>query len=252
MNDFSIQKEKAKEKMMEAMLEYAGACNAENIANEMQAEDKFEEQVAFPYELDTKIKKLITQYERKEYIKKSWKTTLKLFPKVSVVFFTVFISFIILLTSVQAVRVKFLNFIIQIEKEFTSIDLKEKKADNSLKDVSGLPMEWENVYIPEYIPEGYKISKAESLVSTKIIHYSNEKNQIIVFTQYHNENTNLRIDTENAKIDKVVINGFDGLLVEKNGTFTIAWHNNDSTFSLMSNVDKSILIKMAESIKLRK
>ncbi len=113
-------------------------------------------------------------------------------------------------------------------------------------------MEWENVYIPEFIPEGYQISKVESLVNTKIIHYSNEENQIIIFTQYQDENTNLRIDTENAKFDKVDINGFEGLLVEKNGMFTVAWHYNDSAFSLMSNADKGILIKMAESIKLRK
>jgi len=251
-NDLSMQKEKVMEKMKEAMLEYAGACNAENIIKEMRVDDKFEEQVPFPQELDKRIKKLITQYERKKYIKKSWKTALKLFSKVSAVFFVVFISFTVLLTNVQAVRVKFFNFLIQIEKEFTSIDLKDRKEDNYTRDVSDLPMEWENVYIPEFIPEGYQISKVESLVNTKIIHYSNEENQIIIFTQYQDENTNLRIDTENAKFDKVDINGFEGLLVEKNGMFTVAWHNNDSAFSLMSNADKGILIKMAESIKLRK
>ena len=112
--------------MLEAMLEYAGACHVENISNEMQAEDELKEQVAFPRELDTKVKKLIIQYNRKEYVKKIWKTTKRLLPKVAVGFCAVFISFTILVTSVQAFRVKVLNFIIETGKEYTSINLKEK------------------------------------------------------------------------------------------------------------------------------
>ena len=121
-----------------------------------------------------------------------------------------------------------------------------------MKDALGIPSEWKNVYIPAYVPEGYKISKTESLVTTKIIHYSNDKSQLIVFTQYNDENTNLRIDTENAKIDKVIINGVDGLIAEKDGAINIAWHNNDSTFSLISKVDKNELLKIAGSLKMKK
>lgn len=252
MNDFLEQKEKAKEKMLEAMLEYAGACHVENISNELQADDELNDQIAFPPEFDTKIKKLITQYNRKEYVKKAWRTTIKLFPKVAVGFCAVFICLIIAVASVQAFRVKVLNFIIETGKEYTSINLKEERPDDSLKDTLNIPSEWKNVYIPAYVPEGYKISKTESLVNTKIIHYLNDKNKLIVFNQYNDENTNLRIDTEKAKVDKVIINGFDGLIAEKSGSITIAWHNNDSTFSLISNIDKNELIKIAESIKIKK
>ena len=156
------------------------------------------------------------------------------------------------MTSVQAFRVKVLNFFIEIGQEYTSIDLKDKGPSDSTRDFSGIPSDWENVYIPVYVPEGYKILKAQSLVTAKIIHYSNEKKRLIVFKQYIGKNTNIRVDTEDASVSKVTISGFEGLLTEKEGSISIVWHNDDMAFSLIGNADKKELIKMAESIKVKK
>ena len=40
--------------------------------------------------------------------------------------------------------------------------------------------------------------------------------------------------------------------MEKNGRIALVWHNNDFSFSLISVIDKNELIKMAESIKIKK
>jgi hypothetical protein len=249
MNDFLIQKEKAKEKMFEAMLEYAGACHAENIANEMKAEDELEEQIPFPPDLDARMRKLISRQDRKESFIKVRTTAARILPKVAIFFFAAFVSFTILVTSVEAFRTKVLNFIIEVGKEYTSIDLKESDSDASSKGVSGIPPDWKGVYVPAFVPEGFKITKAESLMFTKIIHYSNDNGQLIVYQQHNGENTNIRVDTENAVSEEILINGLEGLLFEKKGTTTLVWHNNDFSFSLMSEIDKDELIKMAESIK---
>lgn len=252
MNDFLEQKEKAKEKIFEAVLEYAGACHAENIAKAMLAEDELEEQISFPPELDARIKKLLSRYNMKVNLKTAWNTTTKVFPKVATFFFVIFISFTILVTSVNAVRATVLNFIIEARKEYTNINLKEDGLDASQQEISGIPPEWKDVYVPTFVPAGFRITKAESLTFTKIVHYANDHGQLIVFQQHHGENINIGVDTENAVSERILINGQEGLLVEKNGRTTLIWHNNDFLYSLMSEIDKNELIKMAESIKMKK
>lgn len=86
MNGFSVQKEVAKEKMLQAMLEYAGVCHVENINNEIDEEDRLEEQIPFPSELDERINKLIANYNRKSKIEKVWKGATAVFSKVARLF----------------------------------------------------------------------------------------------------------------------------------------------------------------------
>ena len=81
---------------------------------------------------------------------------------------------------------------------------------------------------------------------------SNCKGQVIVFVQYNSESSSLRVDTEEAKVEKIVINGSEGLLVEKEQLITILWHNDNSSFYLKSKTDKDLLIKIAESINYKK
>lgn len=249
MNDFTLQKDKAKEKMLEAMLEYAGACHAEDIANEMQAKDEIEAPITYPPELDSRIRRLISIYNVKESFRRLRETTARIFPKVAIFFFAFFIGFAIMVTSVEAFRVKVLNFIIDVGKEYTSIDLKEKKQDIPREDTLEMSPEWKGVNTPSYIPEGFEISKMESLSFTKIVNYINDNGQLIVFQQYDGENTNLRIDTESSVMEKILINDIEGFIVKKDDRTTIIWHNNNLSFSLASDLDKDELIKMAQSIK---
>ena len=86
MNGFSVQKEAAKEKILEAILEYAGACHVENIINEIDEEDRLEKQILFPTELDERINKLIANYNRKSKIEKVWKGATAVFSKVARLF----------------------------------------------------------------------------------------------------------------------------------------------------------------------
>jgi len=249
MNDLFAEKEKAKEKIFDALVEYAAACHVENIANEFQQEDDIYEQIPFPPELDRRIKKLINQYYRKEQAKSIWKDTKKIFPKVAAVFFTIFIIFTVGIISSEAFRIKILNFLIQAEKEYTSIDVGNRDSKNSKLDTSAIPSDWGEIYMPMYVPKGFKITNTETLSDVKIILYSNDNNQFIVFEQCDNEKSNIRIDTENAEVQQVKINNIEGLLVKKNGLITIVWHNNYSSFSLMSKINKEELLNMAESVK---
>lgn len=251
MNDFSVEKEKIKEKMFESIFEYAGACHAENIVGEMNTKIKSGKQIFIPQELDVRMKKLIFRHYMKQNIRQVGKISAKVFPKVAVLFFIIFISFAILVTSVEAFRIKVFNFIIEVEKEYTSIDL--NNSSNTIpKEISEIPQEWGNVYVPAYIPEGFKITKTESLMLTTMIYYSNAEGQLIIFQQRSGENVNMRFDTENTVSENITVNGLEGLLVEKSRRTTLIWHNNDLLFSIMTeDVDKNILILMAESLEVK-
>lgn len=82
MNDFSVQKEIAKEKMFEAVLEYAGACCAENIISEIEEVNGSQGQIPFSTELDKRIKRLIVSYNRKSRIEKGCQGASRIFKKV--------------------------------------------------------------------------------------------------------------------------------------------------------------------------
>ncbi len=43
-----------------------------------------------------------------------------------------------------------------------------------------------------------------------------------------------------------------GILVDNNGYLTLFWYYSDHAFYLMGNIDKEEMIKMTESIKMKK
>jgi hypothetical protein len=106
-------------------------------------------------------------------------------------------------------------------------------------------------YVPNYIPPGFKVDKTERRDMLEVIYFTNEQGQTIRFTQYLNNKTDLRIDTENAIVQNISISNNNALLAEKQGLVSIVW-NKDSLFSLIGEADKAELIKMAESIKKNK
>ena len=114
MNDVFAKNEKAKEKILDVLFEYAAACHVENIANELSQYDDMPEKIPFPVELDKRIRILIAQYRRKAKVKAIWETTKKVFLKASVTFTAIIIIFTISVISSDALRVKVLNFFIQM------------------------------------------------------------------------------------------------------------------------------------------
>ncbi|SHN78479.1 protein of unknown function [Desulfitobacterium chlororespirans DSM 11544] len=90
-----------------------------------------------------------------------------------------------------------------------------------------------------------KIEKRDHL---EAIHYANDQGQTIRFTRYLNSNTDVRIDTEGAAVRNIMIHDKEAILAEKQGLASIVWED-DTLFSLIREIERAELIKMAESIK---
>ncbi|NLN41742.1 MAG: DUF4367 domain-containing protein [Clostridiales bacterium] len=238
MSSLLTQRHKANEKIIETMLEYGAACHVENIANEINEYNM--DNVYYPTELDEKMKKLISSYKKRNKRKEMWKTGRKIFTKVAVFLFITILGMSILAVSVEAFRMKIFNFVVEVQDKLTSVGLEEN--DEVTDDSS-------HIYMPSYIPEGYKIMDVQSFKYITAIQYVNDTGDTIFFEQCKEGQSILRIDTENAESNRVIINGIEAFIINKNQMTGLVWHESEMTFTLMGTLNENELIKMAESIK---
>jgi len=247
MSEHESAKVQAKEKMLEALFEYATACHVENIITENPIEDDSATDVALPPEFDRRMKKLIARHDRKETFNKLRNRTIRFLPKAAIFLLVLLGSFTIVVASVQALRVKALNIILNIQNQYTSIQTTDENNGQRRQGNEQIPTNWSG-YVPNYIPQGFKVSKTEERDMLKAIYYTNEQGQTIRFTQYRSSDTDLRIDTEGATVQYITIHNNDALLAEKQGLVSIGWKE-EFLFSLIGEVDRTEMTKMAESIR---
>lgn len=244
MSEQKSAKVQAEEKMLEALFEYAAACHVDNILAEYPPEA--DSDIAFSPEFDRKMKKLIARHNRKEVLKNIRKKTVRILPK-AVIFLLILIgSFTIAVVSVEAWRVKALNIIMNTQNQYTSIQTKDENNGQTKQIDEQIPQDWSG-YSPNYIPHGFKVDRTEKRETREIIYFANEQGQIIEFIRYLGRSTDLRIDTEGAAVQNILIHNSEALLAEKQGLVTIVW-TDEYLFSLIGEADKEEMIKMAESI----
>ena len=247
MSEQESAKIQAKEKMMEALLEYAAACHVENITAEYLLEDDSSSEVTLSPEFDRKMQKLIAKLDRKETLIKLKERTIRFLPKAAVFLLVLIGCFTIVVASVQALRVKALNIILDIQNQYTSIQSTDKYKEQTEQNNEQVPPDWQG-YAPSYVPQGFKVDKTEKRDHLEAIHYANDQGQTIRFTRYSNSNTDVRIDTEGAAVQNIMIHDKEAILAEKQGLVSIVWED-DALFSLIGETERAELIKMAESIK---
>lgn len=248
------EKEKAKQKILETLFEYASLCHVENIISEIEEDrDRYssDEESYFLEELDKKMQTIIASYGNQTNYKISGKAFKTALLKVVAILVVIFIVTTVFVANVEAIRIKVLNFMMDETEKYTSVDIKEE-ADVLERISRAIPPDWEGQYAPTYIPEGFRITEAKNYNDTSSIVYLNDARQMILFQKWPRENVNLRIDTEGTDTTSININGFEGLLVEKDDIIRVMWYSDDVLFTISSQIDKNELIKIAESVQLAK
>jgi hypothetical protein len=86
---------------------------------------------------------------------------------------------------------------------------------------------------------------------SKYLIFSNEADEHLVFAQ-ETLDISAVIDTENAIVEDVEINGLKGISSSKEGVTIIAWHDNSNSFILTGNIQPKTMLNIAESIKYKK
>lgn len=141
--------------------------------------------------------------------------------------------------SVEAYRVRFFEFVTDIWEELTSIVI--HSDENANHDIL-TPIS------PSYIPEGYNVLEQTSDKYENTIIYSNANGLELYYSQRMATQSEFILDSEGTETEKITIGSQEAYLIANKGTVQLYWHDDESVFSLIGNLYKTELIKMAESI----
>jgi len=149
--------------------------------------------------------------------------------------------------SIEAVRTPIIKFCVTIYEKFSSI-LFINDSDNELS----FPTTLETLYAPDYVPDGYILDEDINDSNMRILIYTNENGNEIEFNQYIITTTNLTINTEGITTEDIFIYMNKGIFYTNKEINVILWHDEQYGYLVKSNIEKSLLQRMAESIKVEK
>lgn len=215
--------------------------NVENFILE-QIPDEEDIDYEYPKEFEKKIKKIIKKEKMGLFLNKICLYT----KKVAVVFIAFLISLFTITMSVEALRVKLFDMVKEVYEKFTIYKFKIDENDN--KKVNFLEKKSIN-----YLPNGFEeIDRAEYDNDISVTYSDGE--DYITFNYLLIKNSNLYMDIENAKINKVQINNFYADYIEKENKSRLVWQDENILYDLKldyTNKDKYLDIK-SELIKIAK
>ena len=231
-------------KMNETVLYDIGYEHINNVCEETDTLLEEYKDIAFPESLDEWFKGYLNEYDKKIRRNKIKKMSLLIGKRVAMVLLAMTIITATLTVSVEAFRIKLFNIIIETRKEFSTATFDENYNVDYL---SELPDEWHSFYYPTILPEDYQFANAFDANGTKYIVFVNSKMEELYFVQGL-MTADFQLDSENSNAVEVDINGMEGIIIIKDKSNIINWHNNNQSFYIQGNVDNGALLDVAESI----
>lgn len=169
---------------------------------------------------------------------RSFRTKIAKFGRYAVTVCAAFIIvFAVSVVSVDALRLRFLEWLVNIHENYTTINLLQNDKQDS------------NVILADYMPQGYKLINYNNDGSVIELYYSNDINnvKIRVYLNAFVFNT----DNENTSSEEVYINGNKGQYQKKELTSAIFWYKDEKPYCISTNdvqITKEELVKIAQSI----
>lgn len=219
------------EKAFEMMLEEAAAKADEKLGENIEIPS---DEIIFSKEHEEKMKKLFRLEKRKEDRKKNFKYA----QRVACVFLAFVLVSGVTLFSVEAWRIKFLNFV---------LELNEPNTDFNFNDNGGTTYSDDNVIL-HYVPMGFEMVQDSSTKTKIILHYESGEKYFSFSTD--NKNANISIDTEDATIENLKINGCDAIYSSNKNINILMWYDEETIYFVMGNILKDEIIKIAENAEI--
>jgi len=218
------------DKTTDDILTYAAMLADREIGEKL---DEPDEEIVFSKEHEDKMKRLF----RKEWRKQSAKIFSKYAQRAACVLLVVIIGSGVAIYSVEAWRIKFLNFVLEIGQPNTDFNFSDNGGSSYSDDDITL----------EYVPMGFEMTDSYSTRQKVFLTFtSGEKYFQIVISDI---NSNSSIDTENGTIEKADVNGYEAVYTTNKNINALIWHNNELVFRIAGNIPKEEILKIAENIK---
>ncbi len=151
-------------------------------------------------------------------------------------------TFMILYNTVEGFAASVDNFLSVVTPEAQELRITEKTGGDIEIDAS----EFEGMYLPSWLPDGYEISEVEIEDSWRTIFYRDQDGNLITFYIFANTSS-ISVDNENVNYSACYIHGIPARIIEKEGKLRIIWE--DSVYAYMIIGDAEIqedLVTMAE------
>lgn len=191
--------------------------------------------ITFSQTFETKMKKLLAAQKKSYYYMIN--TVGK---RIAIIITALLITLTATTFGVKAIRETVIEFITETFEKFTRISITNNE------DIPAVIV-FQKIQ-PQYIPDGFEMSRLSDYGDSCLILYSNSQNNIISYSQQINYDSNLTTDTEGAEIETVYINSLEGIMYTNKDFNKIIFGNEKYYFILYGQVSKEELYKIAESI----
>ena len=144
----------------------------------------------------------------------------------------------------ETFRVRVFSMFAEDHGQYTAVRLQEDKQK-----AFDVPAEWEGIYYPTYIPDGFDVVNVENLSGQIfLISFENKNNEYLTFEEM-TEDAESNIDTENARVYYTEIHGNTALVSVKADLTIVSWNEQNRTLSVVfdGEVEEDAL-KVAKSV----
>lgn len=146
------------------------------------------------------------------------------------------IGIVLAIGCVGAFRESFVKYYLDIKEECSGV----KKNDSYEFNI-------DNIYFG-YMPSEYEVVNRKEEKDLKKIGFENNTNGTYITLDIINKEYGKEINTEDAKIEDVVINEKDMVYSERDDMKILTWKENGKVFVLQTNETKDFLLKVAKNI----
>lgn len=167
------------------------------------------------------------------------RTVLKIGKQLAACFVVLLIGTAITILSVEALRVKFLNFMLETFPTHTEIKFSEVQEQSN-------KFETEEVAL-NYIPSEFKLEMSDLNDQDVTLYFVNE-NKEFTFTM-EKITAAIAIDTENSQVKKFKINDMEAFYSKNSNVNILVWHDAEFSYTITGNIDEKELVKIAENVK---
>lgn len=145
--------------------------------------------------------------------------------------------------NVDALRDAFVKFVVNIFEKFSIV----QSADQS-----NSPQTIEDIYVITYDLSDFSIDYEEYDSYCRNITYIRNID-VIDFFQFTKNTYDMLLNTEDADIETIDINGYKAIYyIDNHNYHHLIWDNGDYIISISSNIGKTILIDVANSVQIDK
>ena len=224
------------ERILDEIIRYAVTNNIEET--KWTREEELAKRYTFSASHEQKMQQLFKQQKRKEKIAHMKRSALKIAAG-GLIFLSVSC---VTVMSVDALRVNILNFINERLDNYTKVSVDETEKPNA---------EIQGEVMPAYLPEGYEKVFFEYKNDYYFSTYQDKNGNEIILVKL-SEWTTAGIDSEDAYMERLIVNGHAAEYYEKNSNSTLLYRYEGKVFLLSGPISKNEIIKIAESLEIKR